>query len=94
MDKAIIRKRTRETLEKADKPGEFTEGLQELLRSLIDREATRNYKRIIPNTGRFYGVPKPVLWIIATEIGRFIQKEPERAQGLLETTWDHYRRLF
>ena len=87
MDKALIRKRTRETLEKADKPKEFTEGLQELLLSLVDREATRNYQRIIPDTGRFYGVPKPVLWMIASEIGRFIKREPEKAQGLLETIW-------
>jgi len=87
MDKALIQKRTRETLEKADKPKEFTEKLQELILTLVDREATRNYQRIIPDTGRFYGVPKPVLWIIASEIGRFIKREPEKARGLLETIW-------
>jgi len=87
VDKALIQKRTRETLEKADKPKEFTEKLQELLLTLVNREATRNYQRIIPDTGRFYGVPKPVLWIIASEIGRFIKREPKKARGLLETIW-------
>ncbi|MBA4419495.1 MAG: hypothetical protein C0392_16565, partial [Syntrophus sp. (in: bacteria)] len=51
--------------------------LQELLRILVDSEATKNYRRIIPDTGKFYGVPKPILWIIASEIGKLIQKEPE-----------------
>jgi len=87
MDKALIQKRTRETLDKADQPKELTEGLQELLQTLVDREATKNYQRIIPDTGRFYGVPKPVLWIIASEVGKFIQKEPGKAQGVLETIW-------
>jgi 3-methyladenine DNA glycosylase AlkD len=87
MDKALIQKRTRETLDKAGRPKEFTKGLQELLQALVDREATRNYQRIIPDTGRFYGVPKPILWIIAAEIGKFIQKEPERASGLLKVVW-------
>ncbi len=87
MDKALIQKRTREALEKADKPKEFTKGLQELLQILVDSEATKNYRRIIPDTGKFYGVPKPILWIIASEIGKFIQKEPEKAQGLLRVIW-------
>lgn len=61
--------------------------MQELLQGLVDREATRNYQRIIPNTGRFYGVPKPILWVIASEVGKFIQKEPEKAQGILKVIW-------
>lgn len=87
MDKALIQKRTREALEKADRPKEFTEGLRELFQIFVDREATRNYQRIIPDTGRFYGVPKPILWTIASEMGKFIQKEVEKAQGLLEAVW-------
>jgi len=30
-------------------PKEFTRGLQELLKSYVDREATKNYQRIIPS---------------------------------------------
>ena len=53
----------------------------------MDEEATKNYKRIIPDTGRFYGVPKPALVLIASEIGKFIQKESTKAEGLLEVIW-------
>ena len=48
MDKSQIQKRTKKLIEK-DKPKEFTRGLQELLKSYVDREATKNYQRIIPS---------------------------------------------
>ena len=88
MDKSQIQERTKKLLEKTDKPKEFTRGLQELLKLYADREATKNYQRIIPDTGKFYGVPLPVLRIISAEIGKFIQKEPTKATTLLETIWD------
>ena len=88
MDKSQIQKRMKELLEKADKPKEFTKGLQELLNSYVDKEATKNYQRIIPDTGKFYGIPIPILRIIATEIGKFILKEPTKAKVLLKTIWD------
>jgi len=88
MEKALIQKRTREVLEKADKPKEFTKGLQGLLKSYVDRDATKNYKRIIPDTGKFFGVPLPILRVISAEIGKFIQKEPTKALALLETIWN------
>ena len=56
MDKSQIQKRTKELLEKAEKPKEFTRGLQELLESYVDSDATKNYQRIIPDTGKFFGV--------------------------------------
>ena len=87
MDKSQIQKRTKKLLEKADKPKEFTDGLQELLKSYVDRDATKNYQRIIPDTGKFFGVPLPILRVIAAEIGKFIQKEPAEAKLLLETIW-------
>jgi len=49
MDKSQIQERTKKLLEKTDKPKEFTRGLQELLRLYVDREATKNYQRIIPS---------------------------------------------
>jgi len=49
MDKSQIQERTKKLLEKIDKPKEFTRGLQELLRLYVDREATKNYQRIIPS---------------------------------------------
>nr|MDO8097684.1 DNA alkylation repair protein [Candidatus Njordarchaeota archaeon] len=87
MDKSPIQERTKKLLEKAEKPKEFTRELQELLKSYVDREATKNYLRIIPDTGKFYGVPKPILGAMASEIGKFIQKAQDKAQGLLEVIW-------
>lgn len=88
MDKAVIQNKTKELLKKVDKSKEFTKGLQILFKSNIDLDATKNYKRIIPDTGKFYGVPIPILRVIAAEIGKFIQKEPTKAKLLLETIWD------
>jgi len=88
MDKSQIQERTKKLLEKIDKPKEFTRGLQKLLKSYVDREATKNYQRIIPATGKFYGVPLPILRIISAEIGKFIKKEPSKAKLLLETIWN------
>ncbi|MEW6717143.1 MAG: DNA alkylation repair protein [Chloroflexota bacterium] len=87
MDKPDIQKRARELLVGVDKPQEFIKDLQALLRTLVDKEATRNYQRIIPDTGKFYGVPKPILWIIAAEIGKYIQEEPEKAAEILKVIW-------
>jgi len=88
MDKTQIRKRTKKLLEKTEKQKEFTKGLQELLKSYIDKDATKNYERIIPDTGKFYGVPLPILREMAVEIGKFIQKECTKAEYLLEAIWD------
>ena len=88
MDKSQIQERTKKLLEKTDKPKEFTRGLQKLLKLYVDREATKNYERIIPDTGKFYGVPLRILRIISAEIGKFIKKEPSKAKLLLETIWN------
>ncbi len=88
MNKTQIQKKTKKLLEKAEKPNEFTKILQEILKYYVDKEATKNYQRIIPDTRRFYGVPKPVLWVIALQVGKFIQKEPIKAEVLLKTIWN------
>ena len=41
MDKSQIQERTKKLLEKADKTKEFIRGLQKLLKSYVDREATK-----------------------------------------------------
>lgn len=81
MNKLQIQEKTKKLLEKAAAPEEFTKDLQALLHALVDREKMKNYQRIIPDTGKFYRVPKPSLWIIASEIGKFIKREPEKASG-------------
>lgn len=88
MDKSQIQEKTKKLLEKADKPKEFTKGLQVILKSYVNRGATKNYQRIISDTGKFYGVPLPILRVVAAEIGKFIQKEPTKALALLETIWN------
>lgn len=88
MDKSQIQERTKKLLEKAEKPEEFKKGLQELLKSYVDRDATKNYQRIIPDTGKFFGVPIPILGVISAEIGKFILKKPTEAKLLLETIWN------
>ncbi|MHA1379132.1 MAG: DNA alkylation repair protein [Candidatus Helarchaeota archaeon] len=87
MEKDEIQKKTNEILEKINNPEEFIGELQILLKTLIDKNATRNYEKIIPNTGKFYGVPKPILWIIATEIKKFIKKKPDSTINLLKLIW-------
>jgi len=87
MDKALIQKRTKELLEKVGKPDEFKKELQELLESFVDEDATKNYRRIIPDTGKFYGVPKPILAVISSDIAKFFQNEPMKAKKLLKVIW-------
>ena len=87
VDKIQIQIKTKKLLGKAEKPKEFIKGLQELLKSYVDEEAAKNYQRIIPDTGKFYGVPLPVLRVISAEIGKFIQKEPKKAKELLLVIW-------
>jgi len=87
MNKTQIQEKTKKLLEKAGKPKEFTKELQELLKSYVNKEATKNYQRIIPGTGKFFGVPIPILRVISAEMGKFIQKEPTKAEVLLKTIW-------
>jgi 3-methyladenine DNA glycosylase AlkD len=87
INKPVIRNRTKEVLETVNRPEDFIRNLQELLRAYADEEATKNYQRIIPETGKFHGVPKPILRLIAAEIGQFIQRKPTDALALLQIIW-------
>lgn len=88
MNKSEIREKTQEILKKADDQSVFINNLQELLHLLVDEKSTENYKRLILDTGKFYGVPKPVLWVMSAEIGKFLQKNPNKAPLLLEALWE------
>lgn len=88
MNKSIIQTRVKNLLENVDDPKEFKKNLQNLLKLYIDKEGTKNYQRIIPNTGKFYGVTKPILKIIAAEIGKFYYINPDEAYRLLNIIWD------
>ena len=88
MDKNIIRTRVKNILENVDDSKEFKINLQNLLKLYIDKERTKNYQRIIPDTGKFHGVAKPILHIIAAEIGKFHKINPEKASQLSNMIWD------
>ena len=88
MNKIQIQEKTKKLLEKADNLEVFIKSLQEILKSYVDKDATKNYQRIIPDTGKFYGVPKPVLWVMATETSNFLKKEPAKSEILLKTIWN------
>lgn len=82
-----IREKTQKILINVEDKSIFITSLQELLRSLKDEKTTKNFKRLVLDTGKFYGVPKPALWVIAGEIGKFIQKNPTKALELLTVLW-------
>jgi 3-methyladenine DNA glycosylase AlkD len=88
MEKDQLRATANKMLENADEPHVFISALQELLKSLVDEKTAKNYIRLIPDTGKFYGVPKPILWVIAAEISKFIRKNPQKAEGLIYSLWD------
>jgi len=52
MDKLQSQEGTKKLLEKAEEQNEFVNGLQEPLKSHVDREETKNYQGIIPDTGK------------------------------------------
>lgn len=60
MNKSQIQEGTKRLLEKSEKPKEFRKRLQELVKSFMNKDATKNYQRIIPGTGKFFGVPFPI----------------------------------
>lgn len=87
MNKLSIQKQIQKSAQKINQPQQFAKELEDLLDSLSDEKATVNYKRIIPKMGKTFGVPKPALDIIAQEISRFGQKDPQATLKLLKTLW-------
>lgn len=87
MDKTEVKRRSQELIADIGDDETFIESLKELLISLIDEKTIKNYKRLIKDTGKYYGVPKPHLWIIAADIRKFILKNPNKAQHILQILW-------
>lgn len=88
MERDELQEISNKLLENVDEPDVFINKLQELFKLLIDEKTAKNYIRLIPDTGKFYGVPKPKLWIIASQISKFIQKNPEKAEKLIYPLWN------
>lgn len=87
MNKLSIQKQARKLAQKINQPQQFTKELEILLESLGDEEATASYRRIIPEMGKTFGVPKPALDIIAQEISKAGERNPETTLELLKTLW-------
>lgn len=87
MYKQTIQKQAQKLTQKISQHPDFIKELEILLVSLRDEESTANYRRIIPEMGKTYGVPKPALDIIAQEIAKLGLKEFETVLKLLKTLW-------
>lgn len=87
MEKELIRKKSIEILDYVDDEPVFIKSLHELFTSLVDEKRPKTILELIVDTGKFYGVPKPSLWIIAAEIRKFILKYSDKASDILATLW-------
>jgi 3-methyladenine DNA glycosylase AlkC len=79
----LLRQKERELLKKISEPEEFAKGLQAMLRLAGDEERQGSYQRIIPQMGETYGTPIPVLRIVASEIGKLGQRNPDQVFPVL-----------
>jgi len=89
MSKSTIQREIRELLEKTNRPRELGAGLHKILRSHADKEASSTYRGLVPEMGRAFGTPKPVLVVIANELGKYGQRSPKPILSLLDALWDN-----
>lgn len=87
MSELFVQKQVQKLAQKINQPQKFAKELEELLESLRDEEATANYTRIIPDMGKTFGVPKPVLDAIAQKISQAGQKHVQTTLKLLKVFW-------
>lgn len=89
MEKDLVQGKAKELLEKVTEPEEFAGGLQALLRLASDEQRQSSYRRIVPQMGENYGTPIPVLRIIASELGKFGQRNPDQIFPILGLLWNN-----
>ena len=87
MAKETVRDQSIELTKKMHDPKKFLEELHTVLKSNADEKAFANYRRIIPEMGKTFGTPLPVLRIIAAEIGKYGNKNPQQVLSILTTLW-------
>ncbi|MFH1825003.1 MAG: DNA alkylation repair protein [Candidatus Firestonebacteria bacterium] len=61
--------------------------LHKILQSYADKDTSSCYQTLVPEMGKSFGTPKPVLVIIANELGKYGQKSPKPIFSLLKTLW-------
>jgi 3-methyladenine DNA glycosylase AlkD len=82
-----IQKETLQLISKINSPEEFIKNLHDTLRRNANPKTQREYRRIIPEMGKSFGTPLPVLRVIANKLGRYGTKKPEQVLSLLERLW-------
>lgn len=87
MDKSQLQKRTKKLLRETGKPEKFIDQLQDLLKILRNKGVTKDHSRVISDLENTYNISKPMLSIIAKEIGRKGKKDPKAALELLRLMW-------
>ncbi len=87
IDKAQVRAQGAALLAHVGEPQTFDAELHGLLRSLGSEENVTGAARFIPGLGESYGVPVPVLGLIAAEWSKWGQHHTEEAFALVERLW-------
>jgi len=87
MDKGTIQKQSVELTKELDNPQEFCKKLYAIFKSNVDKKTLVNYQRIIPKMGKTFGTPLPILRIIAVELGKYGQKNPQSVLSILKILW-------
>lgn len=88
-EKDLVQGKAKELLEKVTEPEGFARGLQALLRLASDGQRQSSYRTIVPQMGENYGTPIPVLRIIASELGKFGQRNPDQIFPILGLLWNN-----
>lgn len=87
MDKSLLKQEISELMEKIEDNKNFISKLQEILTEFKDEKIQQSYQRYIPNMGKNFGTPLPVLWEISKELGNWGNNNPDKAMVLLKLMW-------
>jgi len=87
VNKDLIRTQVARLLERVGDPQSFDAELHELLRSLGSEEQAAGARLYIPGMGESYGVPVPVLRIIAAELTKWGRRHLTEAFALVKRLW-------
>jgi len=79
----------RALLEKTNSPRDLAAGLRRILISHADKQASSSYRELVHEMGTAFGTPKPVLVVIANELGKYGQKSPKPILLLLDALWEN-----
>ncbi|MFQ6089319.1 MAG: DNA alkylation repair protein [Candidatus Methanofastidiosia archaeon] len=83
----MIEEKMKELLEIRD-DDELLKELENVLIFYSEKSYKNKYiKRFIPDSGKVYGVPLPILRKIASELGKFGKENPEKVISILKSIW-------